>query len=159
MGETIIRYRDPDLNGDKWLFQQIDEYKNQCQQNNSMVNIPLKKDGNAYCYSDLNHEQKPIAFMVMNKIIEWIEYKNLEKKHYTFKPLRMTVSGKAGTGKSFLIKTIIAMVRKLTNCNESVIICGPTGKLCFFITEFVFLSWSTLINLPFSLCLFRSICI
>ena len=35
--------RDPDLNGDKWLFQQIDEYKNQCQQNNSMVNIPLKK--------------------------------------------------------------------------------------------------------------------
>lgn len=39
----------------------------------------------------------------------------------------MTVIGKAGLGKSFLIKTLITMVRQITQVNNSVIVCGPTG--------------------------------
>ena len=52
---------------------------------------------------------------------------NTNKHSYSFQPLRLTVIGKAGSGKSFLIHTIITAVRKLTGIDESVIICGPTG--------------------------------
>ena len=45
---------------------------------------------------------------VMHKIIEWIEYETYYENTqiYSFIPLRMTVSGKAGTGKSFLINQL-----------------------------------------------------
>ena len=65
----------------------------------------------------------------MTKIIEWVEEpsKNHTQHAYAFCPLYMTVIGKAGSGKSFLIKTLVAMVRQLTQVNNSVIVCGPTG--------------------------------
>ena len=120
--------RDPNLDGENWLFNQIDNYNADVLKNGSKLTIPLKKDRTHYGFSDLNNDQCQIAYMVMNKIIEWIEYpmaKN-DQHQYSFSPLRMTIKGKAGTGKGFLINSLISMVRKLTNINESVIICGPT---------------------------------
>ena len=40
----------------------------------------------------------------------------------------MTVCGSSGTGKTFLIHTIITAIKILTNINENVIITGPTGS-------------------------------
>ena len=63
------------------------------------------------------------------KIIEWIQYPTTfnQQNSYSFQPLRITVCGKAGTGKSFLIHTITSMIRQMTSYNGTVILCGPTG--------------------------------
>ena len=39
----------------------------------------------------------------------------------------MTIVGKAGTGKSFLIQTIVSAIRKFTGINDSIIVTAPTG--------------------------------
>jgi ATP-dependent DNA helicase PIF1 len=43
-----------------------------------------------------------------------------------FKPLRMTIMGCAGTGKSVLINTVVAYIRRIQK-NYSFIVAAPTG--------------------------------
>ena len=43
----------------------------------------------------------------------------------------MTIVGAAGTGKSYVINMLVTLIRQLTNINDSVIVCGPTGAAAF----------------------------
>ena len=96
---------------------------------NDFLNIPEKQDGNKYLFSDLNHDQKSITYLVMDTLLKWITApENENSTSYNFEPLRMTVHGKAGAGKSYLIHTITSMIRHVTGVNDSVIVCAPTGK-------------------------------
>ena len=101
--------------------------------NEKHIFIHKNQDGNAYSIDDLNIEQTQIALTVMTKVLEWINIKQNKKKDYSFEPMHMTIVGRSGTGKSFLIKTIVNTVRKITQINDSVIICAPTGKTITFI--------------------------
>ena len=59
---------------------------------------------------------------------EWVELlKKTESERKQFKPLRMTVVGCAGTGKSVLINTVVGYIRKIFQDNNSVIVAAPTG--------------------------------
>ena len=49
----------------------------------------------------------------------------------TFTPLRMTLCGVAGSGKSTLINTFVSIVRSVTQQTDSVYVCGPTGSAAF----------------------------
>ena len=124
---------DPNLEGRTWLFDHIENYNRNFKNGN--LYLPTTNNGNNYYFTELNLEQKQIAFLVMDKIIEWVNFPktNENKMIYDFMPLRMTVIGKAGSGKSFLIHTLITLVRQLTGINDSVIICGPTGKMIYSI--------------------------
>ena len=133
---TRLSERDPLLEGETWLFDQISKIKLiESHPNHVQCTIPLKHDGTEYCLSDLNNDQCKIAYVVMTTILQWFDYNNSHHKrdqnqiHDVFHPLRMTVSGKAGTGKTYLIQTIITMIRKFTGVNNSVILCAPTGKI------------------------------
>ena len=59
--------------------------------------------------------------------MDTIPNKNQSTNSYSFQPLIITVCGKAGTGKGFLIHTITSMLRQMTSYNGTVILCGPTG--------------------------------
>ncbi len=48
-----------------------------------------------------------------------------------YKPLQATVMGCGGTGKSFIINTIISIVWKLTQKNSSIQVGAPTGSAAF----------------------------
>ena len=48
-----------------------------------------------------------------------------------FTPLRMTLCGVAGSGKSTLINTLVTAIRKITQKANSVYVCGPTGSAAF----------------------------
>ena len=51
-----------------------------------------------------------------------------------FKPLHMLISGVGGTGKSFLIKTIHALVSQMWHNTEDALLCtvtAPTGLATF----------------------------
>ena len=122
--------RDANLQGKTWLLDQIKTYYiHMSTLKDKELTLPRKTDGSHYMIEDLNVDQQEIAFMVMGNIIEWIFFPmvNTNKDVYSFQPLRMTIIGKAGSGKTFLIHTIITLVRKLIGVDESVILCGPTG--------------------------------
>jgi len=77
---------------------------------------------------NLNEDQFKVAYIILRKIKEWVEllkYPEAGRKH--FKPLRMTVLGCAGTGKSVLINTVVGYIRKIFQINNSVLIAAPTG--------------------------------
>ena len=64
----------------------------------------------------------------MKKIQEWLNLpKKSRKQCEEFKPLRMTVLGQAGTGKSRLINTLVSVIRKMFQSNDSVHVAAPTG--------------------------------
>jgi hypothetical protein len=57
--------------------------------------------------------------------------KQSTNKRHIFKPLRMTVQGQAGTGKTVLINTLVGIIRRMTRCNQSVHVATPTGSAAF----------------------------
>jgi len=48
-----------------------------------------------------------------------------------YEPFRRTVLGFGGTGKSLIINTIITIVLKITQCNDSVKVAAPSGGAAF----------------------------
>lgn len=50
------------------------------------------------------------------------------EKTDNYKPLRMVVSGTAGSGKSYLIKCLVKTIRFMCNSNKSVQVICPTGN-------------------------------
>ena len=48
-----------------------------------------------------------------------------------FKPLRMTIMGCVGTGKSVLINTLVTCIRKIFDNNGSVFVTAPTGAAAY----------------------------
>ena len=48
-----------------------------------------------------------------------------------YKPLRATIMGCGGTGKSFIINTIISIVQNMTQLNDLIIVGVPTGAAAF----------------------------
>ena len=53
------------------------------------------------------------------------------KNDKKYKPLRATVMGCGGTGKSFIINTIISIVRNMTQMNDTVKVGAPSGAAAY----------------------------
>ena len=49
----------------------------------------------------------------------------------TFTPLRMTLCGVAGSGKSTLINNLVTAIQKITQKSNSVHVVAPTGSAAF----------------------------
>ena len=47
------------------------------------------------------------------------------------KPLRATIIGCGGTGKSHIVNTLISIVRRYTNCNDTIRVAAPTGGTAY----------------------------
>jgi hypothetical protein len=91
--------------------------------------IPLRNDGKEYQLDNLSEDQKDIVGYILHQIKEWdeIAYEDGEQP----KPLRITLAGVAGSGKSTLINTLVSVLRKMFQSKESVKVCGPTGAAAF----------------------------
>lgn len=85
------------------------------------VALPKKLNGDPYRYRDLTPEQAIIALAVWDAVWKFLTH------HKDYKSLRGTVMGSAGTGKSFLINTIVTMIRTLTGMNETIFVTAPSG--------------------------------
>ena len=70
----------------------------------------------------MNSDQKFAFDIVLKCIYNYIENPD------EFEPLRMIVSGTAGSGKSFLIKCIVKAIRTILSSNKAVQVLCPTGS-------------------------------
>ena len=85
------------------------------------VDIPKQKDGSKYSLKNLSKQQQAVVIAAIDTIVKSL---NNDKK---FKPLQATVMGCGGTGKSFIINTIISIVRNMTQMNDTVKVGAPSG--------------------------------
>ena len=118
----------------KWLESKIQESNNR--RNPIELQLPTRTVNGRpknYELNDLAPDQKNVAFEVLRKIMEWTEIVGNEEKMRSFKPLFLTVRGKAGSGKSTLIHTLTTIVRRKFNCNECCENFAPTGCAAFAI--------------------------
>ena len=74
-------------------------------------------------------DQLRVMVVVMKKLREWIDcaLSSDPERAKAFKPLRMTLRGSAGAGKSFFIKCLCNTVTEVFGGNNVVEVAGPTG--------------------------------
>ena len=80
------------------------------------LELPTTSNGELYSIHFCGPGQKEILARVLMKLREWVELPSrIETNHETnkFAPLRMTVSGEAGSGKSVLIYALVTVVRSM----------------------------------------------
>ena len=86
--------------------------------------IPRQKDGKIYSVKGLP-EQEEIIYTAIDTIIKFLN------NDPSYKPMRATIMGCGGTGKSHIINTIIGMVQQLTDSNNTIQIAAPSGAAAF----------------------------
>jgi PIF1-like helicase len=91
------------------------------------LNIPIRSDGSDYKIVDLAEDQKQALAVALYHIKEYCDG-DLKTEDLT---MRLTVAGVAGSGKSTWINTLVSLVRKLFNNNDTVGVYGPTGSAAF----------------------------
>ena len=134
------RPADFDEEGKDWLMNHITTYDDwnaasiidggkTDKKNMHSLQIPRQQNGKEYSMDELVGNQRAVFTTVMNNLIDWINYAKGKTSQY--RPLRMTVLGKGGTGKSYVINTIVTQVRKLFKINGSAVIVAPTGTAAY----------------------------
>lgn len=84
-----------------------------------------------YSVDACSEDQKKVMSYILQYFKRWQELEKNPELIEAFTPLRMTLCGVAGSGKSTLINTLVTVIRKITQKNNSVYICGPTGSAAF----------------------------
>jgi GTPase SAR1 family protein len=84
-----------------------------------------------YSIDACSKDQKDVLAYILQYVKRWQELDKTPESMKNFKPLRMTLCGLAGSGKSTLINTLVTAIRKITRKTNSVYVCGPTGSAAF----------------------------
>ena len=131
--------RDMHINGGTWLDSKIEQYRSNLSEQEKVRMFKATIDGQQY---DINidmakNDQLDVILMIVENIKEWVECSSgdddpigSEKNGNDaigYRPLRVTVRGAAGSGKSFFIKTLANTIRNMFGDHNAVHISAPTG--------------------------------
>jgi hypothetical protein len=97
------------------------------------LDVPLKSDGRRFELDDLLEDQRQIMTVILCKLREWLSHLDIDDncEMGDFKPLRMTIMGAVGTGKSVLINTLVTVLRVMFDDNDVVHVAAPIGTAAF----------------------------
>jgi DNA replication protein DnaC len=127
--ETLYKEkRRVSVDGTLWVDKIRSDHDNAAKEQAEAVDklvIPKQRNGDEYDAEQMSDEQKAIVYNAVDTVIKFLN------NDPSYKPMRATIMGSAGTGKSFIINTIISMVRKLTGSNDTVQIAAPSGAAAF----------------------------
>ena len=115
---------DANIANDTWLTWKIKEVQSP---SSDELSLPRNNAGNLYTIDALYKDQQFIIYHVLNKIHEWLFCEDIAQ----FQPLRCTIIGQGGSGKSVLINTITTILRCLFHQNDVVKVACPTGTAAF----------------------------
>jgi hypothetical protein len=116
--------RSTTIEGEKYIEEITKQYYNDSKDHNN-IQIPAQKDESDYTLDALLEQQQAVVLALINAIVNFL---NNDTK---YKPLRAIVMGCGGTGKSFIINTIISIVRKVTQQNDTIQVGAPMGAAAF----------------------------
>ena len=125
---TFGEKRDLSCDGTRWVDKIREENEKAVKDQASAVDnlvIPMQRDGEPYDVESMSAEQQKIVYAVVDTVIKFLT------NDPDYKPMRATIMGSGGTGKSHIINTIIGMVRKLTGSNDTIQIAAPSGAAAF----------------------------
>ena len=130
--------RDPEKMDGSWLETKIHEYRMEESSTVQAADLRIPKKLNSdgeeedFTIEGCNEAQKEVLYIILSKLKEYMEFQGIPgNQGKKFVPLRMTIMGEAGTGKSHLIKTITSIVRRMFEENDAVHITGPTGRIYY----------------------------
>ena len=116
-----------------WLLQTI--VNHQAERDESYKPFTMTINGRTEVM-DISHakdDQLSIVIAVMKKLKEWTECSTTNDPDLaqSFHPMRMTIRGSAGAGKSFLIKSLANSIREIFGERGVVHIVAPTGAAAY----------------------------
>jgi hypothetical protein len=89
------------------------------------LKIPKTKDGKEYSIESMAPEQKNVVLAVIHTIVK------LLKNNKSYVPIRATIMGCGGIGKSYIINTILTIKRNMTRSNATLLVGAPSGAAVF----------------------------
>ena len=114
-----------------WMEQTITEFEMGVNTRNDLL-IPQRMTQQHkledYSIDTCRDDQKEVLAYILQYFKTWYESDKTANSAQAFTPLRMTLCGVAGSGKSTLINTLVTAIRKITKRTNSVYVCGPTGS-------------------------------
>jgi hypothetical protein len=122
---------DKDLLGGSWLFQSVMTHKLEA---NETVEYPMTSDDNRFDLGMLRGDQREVAAYILKRLKEWLNYVETYVESdmaEPFQPLRMTIVGAAGTGKTVLINCIVTAIRDIFGFTDAVLVFAPSGCAAF----------------------------
>jgi hypothetical protein len=115
-----------DANIDTWLETMVNEHR-QDKTVHTSTNIPKKHDGSEFRLQDATDDQAQVLTYILDHLYKWFDETQLHKPE----PLRVIISGVAGSGKSTLTNTIVTAIRKIFGKTKAVKVVAPTGQAAF----------------------------
>ena len=95
--------------------------------NDNVQQIPRHFDGRDYAIENLALDQRETLVHVLQVLRQYCDGQ-IENEDEVF---CLTVSGGAGSGKSTWINTLVTLIRRLFNSNDSIGVYGPTGSAAY----------------------------
>ncbi len=125
--KTFTKKRKIKMHGTDWVeYARNENDTNSKAQATSVDNIVIPKTKDHKRYSVKGEpQQEEIVYTAVDTIIKFLQ------NDPSYKPMRATIMGCGGTGKSYIINTIIGMVRELTNSNNTVQVAAPSGAAAY----------------------------
>ena len=117
--------RDITMPGEEYTIMIRDHATKVLNDENDPTDIPTKSDGTMYDIDDLSDEQRMIVLATVDTVVKFLE------NDEDYKPLRATITGMGGCGKSHVISTIISIIREMTDVNNTVQVAAPSGSAAY----------------------------
>ena len=109
---------------DTWLTNVVATHSND--ESPDQLILPLKHNGATYEIDHCQDDQKDILAYIMQRIQTWFNDPEASPQ-----PLRMTICGVAGSGKSTLTNTLVTAVQRMFSSTSSARVMAPTGEAAF----------------------------
>ncbi len=116
--------RSTTIEGKKYVKEITKQYYNDSKDHNK-IQIPAQKDESDYTLDALSEQQQAVVLALIDTIVKFLD------NDTKYKPLQEIVMGCGGTGKSFIINTIISIVQKVMQQNDTIQVGAPTGAAAF----------------------------
>ncbi len=116
--------RSTTIEGKKYVEEITKQYYNDSKDHYN-IQIPAQKDESDYTLDALLEQQQAVVLASIDTIVKFL---NNDTK---YKPLQAIVMGCGGTGKSFIINTIISIVQKVAQQNDTIQVSALMGAAAF----------------------------
>jgi hypothetical protein len=115
------------IEGKEYLNQTAKLYHNSNDSANAdnTLKIPKTKDGKKYSIESMASEQKNVVLAVIHTIVKFL------KNDKSYVPIQATIMGCGGTGKSYIINTLLTITRNMTRSNATLFVGAPSGTAAF----------------------------